>query len=360
MVKINLLNISEENVIFNKEAGTKETEKASSDEKEFSLESVDELFQTSQKPKQNESKQPPPQQEKISTRQSAAVPPQAEATLDIGGEESFEHAGKKKIFLISAIVVIVILAALSAYYFLFMKKNTEMTAAADTTTKQGSTQVSPGKTVSGLNPEVLSVYSQNKARNSYSLSLASDLINTSQKDIRFALMILTPGQIQFSILADSRNGLSGYQSDLKQKYANMNIRLVNSESINVSGQSKILADFMLTPNAPKAPQVIEKYTEIKESEMQSSLNSIAKKHRLSLDYYKKGQQAKGAVLNQTKIYCNLKGNLSQIIAFLQEMTETYPAIEFSKVALNPSNLGALGKDQITARITLILNEARMS
>lgn len=360
MVKINLLDISKENVIFGKGAERTEAKNASSDEREFSLESVDELFQTSQKTTPEKPEQPAPIQEDAPKTEPINVAPGESAPIEISEEESFDHATKRKIFLISAIVVGVILAALSVYFFLFMEKTPETAPIANTTTEQGSTESPPGKSTTGLDAKILSVYSQNKTRNSYSLNLARDLINTSQEDIHFALMILTPEQIQFSILANSRDGLSNYQTNLKNKYANMNIRMVNSESINVSGQNKILADFMLTLSAPKSTQPIKNYTEIKASGMQSSLRTIARKYQLNLEYYKNGQQAKGTLLNQTKIYCNLKGNMDQIIAFLQEVTDIYPAIGFTKIALNPSNLSALGKDQITARIVLILNEARMS
>ena len=54
MVKINLLDINEDRVIFEKGSDLSMKDKPAKEEREFSLESVDELFKNSQTSKQSE------------------------------------------------------------------------------------------------------------------------------------------------------------------------------------------------------------------------------------------------------------------------------------------------------------------
>lgn len=362
MVKINLLDISEEKAIFEKGTDLTKTEKPRKEEKEFSLETVDELFETAPTAKQPEPKKIIPREEKKLISEVPKPKPlytsKESFKTDFDEEESFDSFPnpKRKVLFTAVVVIIIGLVALSAYYFLFMNKEGVTPRVADVTNEQQATESSEVQSTPNVNQEILSLYSKNKAKNSYSLNLAKDLLSTSQNDIGFALMVLDPNQIQFSILADTRNTLNSFQTNLKNKFPKNEIRLVNSEEMIVSGQNKILGDFALTLKEPQSTPPITNYKLVKSGEMQSILRSLAQKYQLNFQYFKKGQQSKAGTFNQTKYYCTLTGNAETLIRFAQEITDTYPAIIFSKVAFNPSNLGVPGKDQMMARITFILNE----
>jgi hypothetical protein len=123
-----------------------------------------------------------------------------------------------------------------------------------------------------------------------------------------------------------------------------------------SGQNKILADFSFVQSGPSSSPPINNFQTIKPNGIRSMLSSLAQRHKLKLQYFKEGRMTQMKSLNQIKYYCTLSGNSKALLNYIQEISNTYPAISFSKIAFNPSNIGAIGKDQFTTRITMILNE----
>lgn len=368
MVKINLLDLSEDKVILKKGAEGSTSEKATRDEREFSIESVDELFQTSQASKKTELEKPLPKQEEAKISEKPIKLPSKtpsevyEESLKYD-EESFDSPPNRKFYIFSGIFVVIIAAAVILYFYVFGDKSREVTQPmADATTEVQEPEQPPAQAEPrpAVNQGMLNLFSRNKAENAHGLNVARQLMNFSQNNTQFALMVLTPDQIQFTILADSRDALTNYQSNMKQQFANMKFRMVNSEEMFTSGRTKILADFTLTPGEPGSIPPISNFREITTGNLQSVIKSLSQKHQLNLQYFKKGRQTSAREFSQTKYYTTLAGDVNTLMKFLQEVVDTYPAIGFSKIAFNPSNLGALGKGQITARITMILNEDRTS
>lgn len=364
MVKINLLDLSEDKVIFEKGSDLTES-KPSKDEREFSLESVNELFQNSQTSKENESiKIVEDMQHRTSSEESEIKKrpaPSENFKTSVDEEESFDHFPKSKILLI-VITVIIILAAATAVYFFVLPEKSEVTSPQIAETPQEDTRQDNSQIQSTpkVGQEVLSIFSQNRAKNNYGLNLAQKLMNTAKGDINFALMVISPNQVQFSVIANSRNSLASYQNNLKSQFPGTNIRLVNSEDIIEAGQNKILADFSFTLTGPGNNPPVTNFQTIKPAGIKPMINSLAQKHGLNLQYFKDGKKTQLKEFNQITYYCTLMGNFDTLLNYIKEISDTYPAISFSKIALNPSNLGTAGKGQFTARITMILNESRTS
>jgi len=360
MVKINLLDINEERVIFEKGSDLSIKDKPAKEEREFSLESVDELFETSQTSKQagltQQTKSEEPKQSAPKTTQGPTFTPENDYKTGVDEEESFDHFPKgSKLFGVVAIMVLII-AAVLVYFFIFAEKgeDKELTFAEEAK-EDIKTDRSPAETAPQMKPELMSFYSQNKAKNSYNLNLVQDLMKSSRGNIQIALMVLTADQIQFSVLADSKDALAAYQTNLRQQFSNTQLRLVESYDMNVSGKMKIGADFTLALKGPSAGSSITNFKTIRSGDIQSTFSALAQKHGLNLQQFKKGQPFKEGQFNQIKFYCTLSGNGDTIINFIKEVTDSYPAISVLKIALNPS-----GSAAFTARMTLILNEATIS
>ena len=374
MVKINLLDISEEKAIYEKGSELTTPQKPAKEEKEFSLESVNELFQASQTSKQTEPTNVIEEKEQKAKKEKAEKKPEPEPLprtsltpseslkTSFDEEESFDHFSKRKIFITVAIIFIV-LAAVIVYLFILPKKEENLTPQMSDVSTEEPTQdqsSSASQSTPGVQPNILNIFSKNRAKNDYSLNLAQKLMNTSNPDVSLAIMIISPDQIQFSAIADSRNALTSYQDNLKSQFPGTNIRLVNSEDMPISGQNKILADFTFSQTGPNSSPQISNFKLIKASDIKSTLNSLAQKHKLNLQYFKEGQKSQNKEFVQTKYYCNLVGDSNVLMKFIKEIIDSYPAIIFSKIAFNPSSLSTAGTSQFTARITMILNEPRTS
>jgi hypothetical protein len=370
MVKINLLDINEDRVILEKGSDLSIKDKPAKEEREFSLESVDELFKNSQPSKKPEPvieakpekpKQPAP---KKIERSTSTYSPQSGYKTNVNEEESFDHFPKGGKLLAVVVVVALIIAAALLYFFVFAQKGEDkevpvVEAAneaqeSDTSPTETTPQTKPD-VKPGAKPELMSFYSQNNAKNNYNINLAQNLIKSSSGNVEIALMVLTGDQIQFSILADSKDALAGYQTTLKQKFSSAQLRLIDSYDMNVSGRMKVAADFTLSLKAPASGAQIANFRTIKSGDLQSTFEALAKKHRLGLQHFKKGKSVREGQFNQIKFYFTVLGNRDTIINFIKEATSSYPAISISKIALNPS-----GSSSFAARMNLILNEARMN
>jgi hypothetical protein len=360
MVKINLLDIDEERVIYEKGSDLSIKEKPAKEGREFSLESVDELFKTSQTSKQAEpTQQTKPEEPKQPASKIAQTPidvHEDDYMAGVNEEESFDHFPRGgKLFKVVAIMVLLIAAAL-VYFFVFAEKGGEKEQpVAEASEESQGAESSPTETTSTVKPELASFYSQNKAKNIYTLNSAQEVMKSSRGNIQIALMVLTEDQIQFSVLADSRDALAAYQTTLEQQFSSTQLRLVESYDMNVSGKTKVGADFILALKGPAAGAPVSNVKTIKSGDLQSTFRALAQKHRLNMQSFNRGQAVRGGQFNQIKFYCNLSGNRDAIINFIKEVTDSYPAISVSKIAINPS-----GSAGFMARMTLILNEARIS
>jgi hypothetical protein len=366
MVKINLLDINEERVIFEKGSDLSVKDKPAREEREFSLESVDELFKTSQTSKEPEAaKQTKPEKPKQTApkkieRPTSTYSPQSGYKTSVNEEESFDHFPKGgKLLAVFVVVALIIIAAL-LYFFVFAQKGEDNQIPVVEASKEGpETDISPNETTPQMKPDVkpelMSFYSQNNAKNNYNLDLAQNLLKSSSGTVEIALMVLTGDQIQFSVLADSKDALAGYQTNLRQRFASAQPRLIESYDMNVSGKMKAAADFTLSLKGPTGGTPLANFTAIRSGDLQSTFEALAKKHRLSLQHLKTGKPVQEGQFNQIKFYCTVSGNRDTIINFIKEATSSYPAISISKIALNPSGTGSFA-----ARMNLILNESRMN
>lgn len=370
MVKINLLDINEDWVIFDKGSDLSIKDKPAKEEREFSLESVDELFKTSQTSKQPEPaietrpEEPKQSAPKKIERSTASYSPQSGYKTSVNEEESFDHFPKGGKLLAVVVVVALIIAAALLYFFVFAPKGEDKEVPAVEAANEGQeSDTSPAETTPQTKPEVkpaakpelMNFYSQNNARNNYNINLAQNLIKSTSGNVEIALMVLTGDQIQFSVLADSKDVLAGYQTTLKQQFSSAQLRLIDSYDMNVSGRTKVGADFALSLKGPTSSAPLANFTTIKSGDLQATFETLAKKYRLGLQHFKKGKSVRDGQFNQTKFYFTVLGNRDTIINFTKEATSSYPAISISKIALNPSGSGSFA-----ARMNLILNEARMN
>lgn len=361
MEKVNLLNINEDWVIFEKGSDLSMKDKPAKEEREFSLESVDELFKTSKTSKQAEltpkltlEEPETPAASKIT--QSPVYSAENDYKAGIDEEESFDHFPRGGKLLGVIIVMVLLISAALVYFFGFAQKGGDKKPpVAEASQEDLGTNGSHTETMPAMKPELANFYSQNKAKNVYNLNLAQGLMKSTSGNVQIALMVLTPDQIQFSVLADTRDALTAYQAALKQQFSNAPFRLVESYNMNISGKMKIGADFTSALKGPGSGAPVSDFRTVKSGDLQLTFATLAQKHRLNMQHFKKGQPVKEGQFNRIKFYCNLTGNKDTIINFIKEVTESYPAISVSKIALNPS-----GSAAFTARMTLILNEARIS
>lgn len=360
MIKLNLLDISEENVIFEKSGEMTPSGKSGKDEREFSLETVDELFQSSHVSKQSE----PPKAKQEKPTPSTAPPPQSPTKTKqetiVTETEGFEDARGKSLLIVT-LVVILILGGVAAYYFLFMKSEpVTPSEAGETISEEMARQSAPAEAVPGVPSEIQALYQENKTSNVHGVNMAQRLMNLPATNIQVALMVLTPTQIQLSVQAGSRGGLDSYQATLRQNFPASQVRLVNTEEMRISGENKILADFTFTLSQPQTTASLDNYQKVTSEGIQTTFRSLAQRHQINLQSIKKGQPTRADQVTKTKFYSILSGDQDRLMRFIQEIADRFPAILFTKIALNPSDWVATGRNQMTARINFVLNEALLN
>ena len=207
------------------------------------------------------------------------------------------------------------------------------------------------------NNQLNNLFSQNQKDNLASSNATQKLFNLTSPNLNYSIIIISPSLIQFSVLANSNNDIDLYRSSLKTDFPTSQIRLVNKKSITIGNSDKILADFSLELSGVNVDAPLNETREIDSKTISDTWHSAAQNHNLTMTYFKKGKQVTNNQVEQILFYSTLAGSTGNLINFINEVINFYPAINFAKISLNPSNQVITKKGKTTARITLLLNQS---
>lgn len=375
MVKLNLLNapdtgnesIPEENR-HEEKAAEKPTEKKREGEESFS-ESIEKLIQPKKEPagfeyetaSKMEGGATAEEAEKAAPQKTAPPPKPQEPgiTSEFDEDVTFEQShNRKMLFIILGIVLVIAIAAIILFQFFMPGKEEAIPPTAKTEiaeTPQPAKEETPVE-----NKQLQEIFASNQRQNMGSFNSLRQLNALSTTNLAYSLLIIKPGQIQLTVLANSTEDLDAFRSSLKSSFPGTKIRMVNTESIAENGVSKTVADFTLDlAQGETNPPAVET-RDITSKSISSILRASTKSHNLDLQKFNKGRETTDRQVRRTNYYCQISGTLSDILEFIDEMSRSYPAIYFSKITLNPRNRTISKEGNVITRITLVLSEQGVS
>jgi hypothetical protein len=360
MVKLNLLEVPEKQVVTREkeQKGVSEEEK-SNEGQEFSIDSVDQLFKSKEKPTPlSIEEEPEVEVEKLPKPKPSPSPevtqrrPQKREFIP---EERFEEPGanRKIIFGIVGTLVIIIIALL-IYWFLPTGEKEEPPVVVEEQPVQTQEQIALHRSQQELEKQLVNNFSNNSS----SLTMAKNLLHSSYEGVEYSVLVVTQDLVQLSVLSNSPEQAEYYRNYLSNKFPQSSVKLVGTIQSTTDNTVMYLSDFYMNLAPTDASRPIGSYREVNSNSIKSVLDATAQNYQLRVQYFNKGKQTQSGLLKHTNYYYHLRGLPESVLNFLQDVINNYPAIKFTKIAINPGNFTLKKDGEVLARFIIILNEIR--
>jgi len=273
---------------------------------------------------------------------------------------TFEDTASKKRFLLMGAAVVGILLIFGLLYMVFNpveKQPTKETTSAESPAAKTPTTEAKSQTDSPLQQ----LYQRNAAENTYYLQVLQKLMDTQVQKVDYSLVIVTPGKIYFSIIADSRDAIAEQHMKLKDVFPGMAFSIESVQSKFLNDRSRLVADFSVNfqlPNRIRQAGRTSVPPVAPISNIRSLFTRLAKENSLSVKYFKEGYRSSDRISQKIYYYTTITGTKNRIVKFLNTVADKYPQVRFAKISIYPFNLESINSEQLTARITLVLINPR--
>lgn len=200
-------------------------------------------------------------------------------------------------------------------------------------------------------PYVQTQFAQNQGKNQLYVNYLNSFLNSATSNSNYYLLAITNGNLYLSILGDSRDAIAEYRRALKDQYPGILMNAVSAQDRFVGEQKKLLADFYIPLPAPSASSALTLTARPAGSgEIRAAISSVAQKYGLKTSYFQQGEQVNEGNFRKTYLYAQLNGSKSAMINFIQDISQSYPALQFLKISFYPSNAVTMDGANINARI----------
>jgi len=215
-----------------------------------------------------------------------------------------------------------------------------------------STQSQPAS--APVSSPMLPVWQKNMGNNQLVASNLERIMTQKSSFSRFSLIILTPNEINLTVLSDSRDKIARFKDDLNKAMGQINFRTIATQEKNINRSRLIFADLgAQVPASYIRPAAESPQRGIPSNNLKNDVTSLARKHKIKLDYFKSGKSVSGAQFTEHYYYMNISGSREGALSFLKELTSTFPAVQINKIAVNPTNLVTYSDNSLFVRINFL-------
>lgn len=224
--------------------------------------------------------------------------------------------------------------------------------AQDVKTPPAATQSKPASTPASS--PMLPIWQKNMGNNQFVSSNLERIMSQKSSFSRFSLIILTPNEINLTILSDSPDKIARFKDDLNKATGQINFRTIDTQEKNINRSRLIFADLSAqVPAGYIRPALETPQRGIPSDNLKNDVSTLSRKHKIKLDYFKAGKSVSGAQFTQHYYYINISGSRDGTLSFLKELTSTFPAIQINKIAVNPTNLVTYSDNSLFIRINFL-------
>lgn len=265
------------------------------------------------------------------------------------GQES--TGGWKKAIVLIVILLVIILAGYGLYRYTGIFKN--LPFLKKKTTLQNSPAESqppiPQATVNPLTP----VFQKNLGSNSYLNTTLQQIISKKSGTVRFAMVIITPGEINLTVISDAADKVARFKNDLNKSFTGLKFTTIATQTEMINRNQMIFADLSSKISPSSLPTSSASVGSVKPpSTFNQEVGNLIKKYRLTLEYLKTGKIIDASQYQINHFYLNVSGNKEGILNFISDISTSFPAAQITKISLNPSNLTTYSDSYISARINI--------
>lgn len=264
-------------------------------------------------------------------------------------ETTYYSPSSKKKYLFIFLIVVVIGAiiyggmrfAKSLNIFDFFKKTTQA-PPPDTQPATGT-----------ISQKHLGLYQKNLGSNQFLNDKLQKVVGARSSGIRFSLIVLTPSEINLTVLADSKAKISTFKSNLQKSMPNLTFRTISTKSKLINRAEFVFADLNSKIPASAVPAFSGAMTGFNESpEFSKQIQNLTKQQNIKLEYLKQGRISEDKAYKVSSFYMNLNGNRSNLLNLMSALTSQFPLLQVNKISINPTNYVTYSDNQLSVRLNV--------
>ncbi len=254
-------------------------------------------------------------------------------TTEYEDETSFSFGDQNKKTLI-AVTTIGIIAILVLFLLIFVFRKGEEKVEQPIAEVPAKTEAEATSEKSASEQEILSIYQKNLATNLFIGQLLQKVLGGKTNGAQLDVVVITPGDMNLSAVADSRDKLVQFHLTLKHKLLKLPIQMFPIQEKYENGKKYYYAGMSanLTPSRIP-PENQEVQITAQPQNIETELRQLAQAYHLEVARLKQGQIRTGNLYETISYYLHLNGTRKNVVQFLDEVVKRYPMIRFDEVSL---------------------------
>ena len=201
---------------------------------------------------------------------------------------------------------------------------------------------------------LLPVWQKNMGSNQFIISNLEKVMSQKSSFSRFSLIIVTPSEINLTVLSDSQDKIARFKEDLNKAIGQFNFRTMATQEKNINRSRLIFADLSAkVPTGSIRPATTIPQQGTPSNNLKNDITQLARRHNIKLEYFKSGKSVSGAQFTEHLYYMNISGGREGAINFLKEVSKSFPAIQINKIAVNPTNIVTYSDNSLFIRINFL-------
>ncbi|GAB4370279.1 MAG: hypothetical protein Kow0042_12440 [Calditrichia bacterium] len=200
---------------------------------------------------------------------------------------------------------------------------------------------------------LMPVFRQNVSTNQTLNDQLQKLLEHQSATAKYSLIVMTPSEINMTILAASRDDVARFHLDLKKAFPELGFDIVSVQSKLENGHPMIYADLSaeLKGATAAASAPIEPATR-KIDDISRELRRLAEQHGVGIQYWKEGKNIPQKGYEEVFYYIQASGSRANLLNFFSDLSRQYPMLKINKFSIYPDNLDTISDKKLSSRLNL--------
>jgi hypothetical protein len=262
---------------------------------------------------------------------------------------------------IGAGILVILIALYFAFTKMFSSDDSSNIAQPQQTVPQPQTNTQPVSETAETPPQTNTIpqliagqYRLNAVENNFRLSTANKLSGIKSGGYLPKLVVVADGYAYLSVLAASRSDANQLAGKIKAALNGGTVKLENTETVVIDGRNKVLANFSVRLPSPAAGSVATNFDKvIDEANLNNTLKALATRHKVKMNYFKRGIKKQQQQLTATNYYLSINGAQQNIAEFVAALAKEVPAISIQKLSIFSQNRYSINPNRTLANLDIV-------
>lgn len=210
----------------------------------------------------------------------------------------------------------------------------------------------PPRTPAEKPTTIPAVYQENTAINQSIYTRLQQLISQKPATVRYALVVLTPSEINLTLVSDSEGKITQFKNDLNKEISGLNLKTLSSRKRIINNTTMYFADLKTSTIMLSSATGPITASTLTSTNLLEEIRAAAKKHKIQIEKIQSGKRRDTPSFSENPYYLNVSGSKDNLLNFLSEMLSGNLTIRLVKLSLNPTNMVTFSDQQLSVRINV--------